>query len=526
MKTNNFTSNTRGEKLKVKTEKEKEENNDENEEEEEEEEDEKSKPSIQKSKTSIRQPVNKDIKKTILKREDKSKILSQLPGKQRILYHHNQNPENDNQEGSIIRKITHEKKSVNPGMTAASRILAKKEILKTESNHPYSIRISKNSTHYQLKNPNPHNSTELNIENSQTEMEIKSKNPSKIENSSKTTFHHSKYTKRVVESSIINDEDSKEIKIINKSNNYTINVTNNNNTINVTNNNNDNNNKDATLNKNLNNERTKDINSNTKEEDEDEKEEVNIERKEPEYKSRKEPRRDIKKEIRRDKKEVDNNDFNIKEKEKKINEKEREIISSNIVENKREIHVKNNNIINKEKEENLSNNKDENENEKENMEEKVLSDGRREYVSNDIMIQNGVEILKFSPEETQKVLDKKAEAEEMRKKYKYYRQSNYNKSNDYFDSRRFRVFYQRGRDNFSKRNNFERDNFNRKDNNLDKSFEYYEYNQDYNNKTFNLRNNFNNNMGDFRYNNPSRKFYDRGKPHQISRGFMGRRGRY
>jgi len=94
-------------------------------------------------------------------------------------------------------------------MTAASRILAKKEILKTESNHPYSIRISKNSTHYQLKNPNPHNSTELNIENSQTEMEIKSKNPSKIENSSKTTFHHSKYTKRVVESSIINDEDSK-----------------------------------------------------------------------------------------------------------------------------------------------------------------------------------------------------------------------------------------------------------------------------------------------------------------------------
>ena len=535
MKTNKyFTSDRRPEKLKVKNEKEREDNNDENEEEEEdeEEEDEKNKANIQNPKTLTKPPINKDIKQTIPKREDKSRILSQLPGtfnKQRIIYHHNQNPENDSQtEGSSIRKIVQEKRPINPGITAASRILAKKDIIKTGSNHPYNLRISQNSSHSQLRNPNPQNlpPTQLKSQNSQTQMEISSKNPSKLENPSPTSFYHSKYTKRVVETSVQNDENSKEIKIINKNNNYTINVTNNNNTINVTNNGNNDNNNDANLNQNLNNDRTQNININNKEEVE---KEVNIERKEAKYESKKEPRRDIRKEIRRDKRETENNYFNMREKEKK-EENENQNISIHIIENIREIHAKNNNIINQEKEEDISNAKNENVNE--NMLEKVLPDGRKEYATNDIMIQNGVEIVKFSPEETQKVLDKKAEAQEIKKKYRKFRQNNNNKSYDYFDNSsqrgRYRVFYQRGRDNFSKRNNFERDNFYKKDkyDNFDKSFDYNDDYKDYNNKTFNGKMHFNDNKGDSRYNNRSKKFYDRGRPNQISRGFRGRRGRY
>ena len=466
MKTNKyFTSEKRAEFLRMKSEKEKEkdkeDDNDENEEEEEEEEEEEDKNRMaQKPKSfqAARQPqtqtINKDIKATILKRgEDKSKLLPASFNKQRILYH--QNPENDNsKEGGSIRRVLQEKKIQNtnvniPNMTAASRILAKKDILRTGQNQPYAIRISQNSPRAQLKAQNSQGlpPPTLKTQNSQAQMQVKSKISVKNEIQPQAPTFHSKYSRRILDSSTHNDDNAKEIKIINKNNNYTINVTNNNNTINVTNNSNNTN--DTKLNKNIDNEKY-DENNNNKDKEEDEKEEINIERKEIRKEIRKEPRREIReirKEPRREEKEINNN---IEEKENKIEKKEKED-TSNIIEkdNKNDNNEKDSNIKKEIKEINLFTNKKESD----------LPDRRKEYATNDIMVKNGVEIVKFSPEETQKVFDKKAETHEFKKKIQdkkkkfnnNHRNKDYDRNSNNFYKSRYKIFYQRGRDNFSKR---------------------------------------------------------------------------
>ena len=523
MKTNKyFTSEKRAEFLRMKNEKEKEkqkdDDNEENEEEEEEEEEEDEKNKMPQKPKSFQVPrqaqtINKDIKATILKREEKSKLLTQtqMPAsfnKQRIIYH--QNPENDNsKEGSSIRRVLQEKKTQNTNttMTAASRILAKKDILRTGQNQPYNIRISQNSPRTQLKSQNPQGLAPplLKTQNSQAQMQVKSKIAVKNEIQPQVPPYHSKYSRRIVDSSVHNEDNAKEIKIINRNNNYTINVTNNNNTINVTNNNNNN---DTELNNKNDNEKYEENNKNRNKE-EVEKEEVKIEKKELKKEIRKEPRRElreIRKEIRRDEKEINNN---IEEKEKinKIEKIEKEDININ--------NEKDNNIK-KEKSDNIFKN--------ENKREKELPDRRKEYATNDIMVKNGVEIVKFSPEETQKVFDKKAEAHEIKKKnpekkkkYNNYRNKDYDRNSNNFYRPRYKIFYQRGRDNFAKRIYNDRDNF--YDN--DDSFDYDNY-ENYNNKTFNAINNFNR----FEINSHKRinNFYERGRPNQISRGFRGRRG--
>ena len=530
MKTNKyFTSEKRAEFLRMKNEKEKEkqkdDDNEENEEEEEEEEEEDEKNKMPQKPKSFQVPrqaqtINKDIKATILKREEKSKLLTQtqMPAsfnKQRIIYH--QNPENDNsKEGSSIRRVLQEKKTQNTNttMTAASRILAKKDILRTGQNQPYNIRISQNSPRTQLKSQNPQGLAPplLKTQNSQAQMQVKSKIAVKNEIQPQVPPYHSKYSRRIVDSSVHNEDNAKEIKIINRNNNYTINVTNNNNTINVTNNSNNTN--DTKLNKNIDNEKY-DENNNNKDKEEDEKEEINIERKEIRKEIRKEPRREIReirKEPRREEKEINNN---IEEKENKIEKKEKED-TSNIIEkdNKNDNNEKDSNIKKEIKEINLFTNKKESD----------LPDRRKEYATNDIMVKNGVEIVKFSPEETQKVFDKKAEAHEIKKKnpekkkkYNNYRNKDYDRNSNNFYRPRYKIFYQRGRDNFAKRIYNDRDNF--YDN--DDSFDYDNY-ENYNNKTFNAINNFNR----FEINSHKRinNFYERGRPNQISRGFRGRRG--
>ena len=98
--------------------------------------------------------------------------------KQRIIYH--QNPENDNsKEGSSIRRALQEKKTQNTNttMTASSRILSKKDILRTGQNQPYPIRISQNSPRTKLKSQNPQSLAPplLKTQNSQAQMQVKSK---------------------------------------------------------------------------------------------------------------------------------------------------------------------------------------------------------------------------------------------------------------------------------------------------------------------------------------------------------------
>ena len=509
-----FTSDRRAEYLKIKNdkekEKEKENDNEENEEEEdEEEEDEKNKTNTQIPKSiQITRPINKDIKSNIVKREDKSRFLNQLPNsfnKQRIIYHHNQ--ENDNsKEGSSIRRALQEKKT--QPLTAASRILAKKELLRTGGNQPYTIKMSQNSPRGQLKTQNVLPPV-LKTQNSQAQMQVKSRIPTKIETQSQAPLYQSKYSRRIIESSVHNDDNGKEIKIINKNNNYTINFTNNNNTINVTNNNTNN----------INNENNQEMNNNK---DEEKEEEVHIERKEIKKESKKEPRREIRKESRKEEREINY---------KKDTEEKNENMDN---ENNKVLKNENNNNKNIVKE--VSENKNDN-----NIEIEVI-DKRKEYVTNDIMLQNGVEIVKFSLEETKRVFDKKAENEEIKKriqeKRKRFKQSNNNKSKDYYENNtsynfrgHFRVFYQRGRDNFSKRNINDRDNFYNKgkyDDGFNDSYDYDDKYENYNNSTFKSSTNiFSSKIGYINNNNRRfNNFYERGRPNPISRGFRGRRGRY
>ena len=168
------------------------------------------------------------------------------------------------------------------------------------------------------------------------------------------------------------EENKNEIKIINKNNNYTINVTNNNNTITVNNSNNNN---------------FININNKKNENEAEEKNEEEIKEEEnkefnKQLKSKKEPRKDIKEKNLsfNNKSEINNNDiYNVKENESK--KEENEIKKEEEIEE--EINPKK-----KEKEEEV-NSKD---------------IKRTEYASNELMIKNGIEIVKFSEKEKNKQL--------------------------------------------------------------------------------------------------------------------------
>ena len=489
MKTNkNLATDKKAENLKIKNEKKKEEEENEEEEDDEEEEEEEEEPKVNTQKNKpiqLLKSINKEPKIPIITKEEKSPLLSSITNsfnKQTILNSHNQE-NNTSKEGISIRKALQEKKNRNQAITANPSILAKKDLLKIGKSHPYTIKLNPISPRTQIKAQN-------NEENQKTKIS------NNLGDQPETSKNQTKYSGRTQGSALNNNEDNnnKEIKIINKNNNYTINVTNNN-TINVTNN--SNNNEENNSNNNI-------YNNENKEDDKEE--EINKEKIKYKKEIKKEPRIDIKKEKREDKEDIKNN-----------------LTMENNLENENENNIQENENSNNNKEKNSSliklNIKEEN--------------NKKEYVTNDILIQNGVEIYKFSPEETKKVLEKVEELKELKKnkgKIKIIRKNTYNNNNSQRPS--YGNFYQRGRDNFSKRIIRERDDFYKRDkyqDDYDDSFDYDDGNNNYTNRTFNGFDNYNDNKRDYRNDNRFRRFnnfYDRGRPNPVSRGFRGRRGRF
>ena len=486
----------------VKEKNEKEKYNNENEDEEAYiEEIEKNKEIIQKQKTpqSFKHVINRDLKANIIKRDEKLRISTQGFNRQNIIYIQKTNNNNNiSKDGSNIKRGIQEK---NQTLTAASRIIAKKETLRANQKHQqYTIKLSQNSPKGQLNTKISHiTSTKLKPQNSQSQL-IRPQIPSKVETQTQPPQNNTNYVRRVVESTVHKEDNSKEIKIINRNNNYTINVTNNNNTINVTNNNNN-------------------MNTNKEQYEKNKTQEK-------EEKIKTEPKKESMKELRIQEKEKEN--ITKKESEKYYNHKEEEKI------------IKDN--IEKEK----TNNKYNIDNKKENKSNNELYDRRREYVTNEILIKNGIEILEFSPEETQKVLEKKKESGEMRKrkkeeklkkKKKYInrlRNSNDNNIKDHYKKDTYNIykpysnFYIRGKDNFSKRNIHDREVYTKTDN-------YDDRYEDYNNRSFDRLENINddrrnyikrNDRHDNRQNRRINNFYERGRPNSLFRGFRGRRGHY
>ena len=527
MRPNNYlTRDKRTEYLKEKTEKEKQvDDNDENEEEEDDEEDdEKNKDNTQKSRTfqSSRPVINKDVKSTIISRDERSKLTttqnSQTFNRQRIIYARNQDNSNL-KESSNIRGGEQDK---NQTITPASRIIAKTNYAsRTNQNQTYNLRLNQNSSRGQLNThlSQSNSNTQLRSQNPQTQ--IRSQIPTKTETQQTQAPQYNRYTRRVIESTVHKEDNNKEIKFINRNNNNTINVTNNNNTINVTNNN--------------------DINSNRDKNEKEQEEEK--EKTEPKREIRKEPRIDYRKEhrIQEREREVIN---------KKENEKDNYNINNNINNNKKEEEneIKESDVVVKEK----SNNTSQIENKKENEIGSQLTDRRKEYVTNDTMIKNGVEIVEFTPEETQRVLEKKAENGEMKKRkkekklFKKKKQKkakiHNNNTNDYYEKntynfhKPYETFYKRGKDNFSKRIISDREFYSKRNIFVDynKSFDYEDSFEDYNNKSISGLGSYNDNRRGYmkRYdwydndnllNRRINNFYDRGRPNPI-RGFRGRRG--
>ena len=490
----------------VKEKNEKEKYNDENEEEEAYiEEIERNKEILQKQKTpqSLRPVINKDIKTNIIKRDEKPKMPTQGLNRQNIIYIQNTNNNNNiSKDGNNIKRGIQDK---NQTLTAASRIIAKKESQRAnQKQQQYTIKLSQNSPKGQLKTKISHiTSTKLKPQNSHAQL-IRPQIPSKIENQTQPPQNNTNYVRRVVESTVHKEDNSKEIKIINRNNNYTINVTNNNNTINVTNNNNNTN-----------------TNSNKEQYEKNKAQEKEV-------KIKTEPKKEPRKELRIQEKERERENLTKKESEKYYNRKEEEII---IKDNKEKLKT-NNNYNNDNKKENKLNNE--------------FFDRRREYVTNETLIKNGIEIFEFSPEETQKVLEKKKESGEMRKrkkeeklnkKKKYInrlRNNNDNNIKDYYKKDTYNIyrpysnFYIRGKDNFSKRNIRDREVYTKTDN-------YDDRYEDYNNRSFDGLESFNDNRRDYikrndrhdsRHNRRINNFYERGRPNSLFRGFRGRRGRY
>ena len=461
--------NRRAEYLKLKSEKEKEKEKEKKEEENEEEEEEEDDELEDKNKQNIQKPKNIPISKTPIssistlnRLNDKQKIstTSQIPynfTKSRLNYTQtNNNPElisKNPKDILIMRQGLHDKRFQIGGTPSAKNIMNK---TKQTPNSPKGI---KNNTLLQNDPPQI-----LKATYSQSNL-----------SSNKVSIPGSKYSsiRRFGETITKQDENKNEIKIINKNNNYTINVTNNNNTITVNNNNIQSNNLD-------NFEKTNekidynDINIEEKKEEEiklEENKELN-----KKIKTKKEPRKDIK----------SNNNNNIKKEEKKEEQKI-----------------------------NIQTEEEEEVEEEMNLTKKEKDTKRQEYVSNEQMIKNGIEIVKFSEEETNKVIKQKEENKEkkknkMKKKEKekekkekqkinsYYKDDNY--INNYKNKRETFIFHKRGANNFVKRGHYHyrtsHNDFN--EYNDDDIYEHHRYNH----------------------------FYERGRPNQIYKGSRGRRGGY
>ena len=566
MKANKFLSRAEYRKERMEREKEKEkekkkeEDNEENEEEEDdEEEEEKNKVNVQKQKPipSSRPIVNKDIK-TIIKRDEKP-IMTSHTFNRRIIYM-KKDDNNNPKDGSNVNKDGQEK--IITSNIIGNRII-KKDSLRTNQSHPFSLKMIQSSSKGQLlKNQTSSNNvsqtqtptqtqtqTKLKPQNSQSHL-LRAQIPSKIESQPQAS-QNNRYTRRVMESTVNKEENNKEIKIIHKNNNYTINVTNNNNTINFTNTNNNNN---DNVKDNNDNEKNKSENERN---EEDKKEEVIIETKKV-----------VKKQIRTDFK---NEPIILDRRKEKEKEKEREVITKKSNE-KYNIKKDEEKINTPKKEETNYINKTENK--KDNKLSFPLTDRRKEYVNNDTLIKNGIEIYEFSPEETQKVLEKKKESKElikmkkeekMLKKQKYMKtkknggdnNTDNNKKNnnnnekekekEYYEKKThhnnhksFANFYIRGKDNFSRRNIHDREIYTHRDNYgksnyNDDSFDYDDNYDDFNNKSFVGLESFNNRRGYKKNTNRydtnvynrriNNNFYERGRPNPIFRGFRGRRGR-
>ena len=569
MKTNNkyFNSDRRQENLK----KEEEDDNEENEEEEDDEElDSKNKETAQEQsqiqliqqQPPSRPLIKKEVKSTIIKREPRLLNQIQNPIKQRIIPSTPQNQESNNSKENLnIRRAIQDRKLDNHPPTPASRIILRAS-QGMGKNPQFAMKLTQSSSRTQIKVDNPQNLTRpLRGQNSQTQLPIRPKIPVKNENQSQSQIqkqgqsqaplYQSRYSRKVIDNSVPNDNNNnnnnnnKEIKIINKNNNYTINVTNNNNTFNVSNNNNN----EINSNNDINNEKTevikdKEEDKEEKEEKKEEKEEINSREIEPKRETKKEPRKDILKEPRREERIVfhSNNINNEKEVTNKNDNLEKE---NNKIKNKENKEEKNN-INNSEKIKKSIEDKNE-------TKKKFIVDRRKEYVTNETLAKNGVEIVKFTPEETQRVFEKKAKAQELRKKNKEKKKKklklkkvtdktsnnaikdNYNSNPNLNYHKANYVFYKRGRDNFSK-NIFDRENFykmsdiERFDDDFDDYNNIFEYDEDYrkyNNNTFN-RFDFKGRDFDDNRNNHRRinNFYERGRPNPIFRGNRGRRGLY
>ena len=230
----------------------------------------------------------------------------------------------------------------------------------------------------------------------------------------------------------------------------------------------------------------------------------------------------IRKEPRKDLQQSFNNVINSDKKE--VNEENKIDKDKDIIENKLIISDNNNKSEEKVKEEKelISGNHNKyylskKEEEKDKANDKDSK--KAEYVSNDILIKNGVEIVKFSEEETNKIFEKKAEMEEKKKnkelkknKYKnknnnIYKNDNYYNNNNY-NSRETFILHKRGLSNFEKRGKghfYPRTNYQ----DFDK-FNGYEYDNYYN---------------DYNDGRRYQTFYERGRPNPIYRGSRGRRGR-
>ena len=478
-------------KLKVEKEKEKEKKELENEDEEEEEDE-----LEDKNKQNIQKPKNIPISKTPISSltslnriNDKQKIshTSQIPynfTKSRLNYtQSSNNPELNTKNPKdilIMRQGIQDKKLFQLGGTPS----AKNIITKTGQNQNFSIKQSQNS-------PKGLKSTSI-LENNSPQILKATYSHSNL-NTNKVTIPGNKYSsiRRFGETITKQDENKNEIKIINKNNNYTINVTNNNNTITVNNNNISNNNVDnfEKINENKN-----DLNINIEEKKEEEilpeiNKESNVK-----LKSKKEPRKDITK--------TNNLEFNSlkKDNENIIREEKKEVKKINIQKDEEEEEEEEMNLTKKEKEKEID----------------TQNKKRPEYVSDEQMIKNGIEIVKFSEEETNKVYQQKAENKEKKinklqkkekekeKKEKYKNKTYYNNDNDKYindnnnNKRETFIFHKRGANNFMKRGHY-----------------YYR-------TSHNDLNEYNNDIYEHRYNN----FYERGRPNPIYKGTRGRRGRY
>ena len=332
------------------------------------------------------------------------------------------------------------------------------------------------------------------LKTSQNTSNTQAKNPvsqtqTKVNAQPQVSKYQNRYTKRQVDSIGNNDDNSKEIKSSKEN-----------------------------------------INDHKKNEEiEDKKEEIKEIKKEIRKEAKKEPRREIKKEER-------------KEERKEIKKEERK-------------EERENNSINKEKENIINtetnNTREENTNiqfEKKNeIKLKRDTEENKDYVKEEVMIENGIEIVKVPLEFLSKMKGKKGKRNiYFKKDNKFDNRDNYYENNRQKLNRTSYGFYKRrGRGNYPRRTSnryyYQRDDFDIYDDDYEDSFDDYEdfndnyfrrYNRgrrnylyDYNNRG--RRNNLNGsrykNRGHVRYRS---NFLERGKPNEIYRGFRGRRGRY